>query len=88
MALHRTYGQCHSDVTDLDWSPDSQFLAVASKDITARLVPSSGRHLERWRNKGSVQGCVQGRGDLSWVVREPRGGDLLTQEGFLELRLL
>lgn len=36
--LHRTYGQCHSDVLDLDWSPDSLFLAVASKDITLRRV--------------------------------------------------
>ncbi len=36
MQLHRTYGQCHSDVLDLDWSHDSQFIAVASKDIVAR----------------------------------------------------
>ena len=38
MQLHRTYGQCHADVLDLDWSPDSQFIAVASKDIVARCV--------------------------------------------------
>ena len=38
MALHRTYGQCHADVLAIDWSPDSQFLAVASKDITARYA--------------------------------------------------
>lgn len=37
MQLHRTYGQCHADVLDLDWSPDSQFIAVASKDIVARV---------------------------------------------------
>jgi hypothetical protein len=37
MQLHRTYGQCHADVLDLDWSPDSKFIAVASKDIVARL---------------------------------------------------
>lgn len=36
MQLHRTYGQCHSAVVDLDWSHDSQFIAVASKDIVAR----------------------------------------------------
>jgi periodic tryptophan protein 2 len=36
MQLHRTYGHCHSDVVDLDWSPDSQFIAVASQDIVAR----------------------------------------------------
>ncbi len=36
MQLHRTYGQCHSDILALDWSPDSQFIAVASKDIVAR----------------------------------------------------
>ena len=38
MQLHRTYGHCHADVLDLDWSPDSRFIAVASKDIVARCV--------------------------------------------------
>jgi periodic tryptophan protein 2 len=37
MQLHRTYGQCHDNVLDLDWSPDSRFVAVASKDIVARV---------------------------------------------------
>ncbi|KAL6746228.1 WD40-repeat-containing domain protein, partial [Haematococcus lacustris] len=37
MQLHRTYGQCHSQVVSLDWSPDSQFIACASKDIVARV---------------------------------------------------
>ncbi|KAG1660074.1 hypothetical protein FOA52_006420 [Chlamydomonas sp. UWO 241] len=37
MALHRTYGQCHADVLDLDWSPDSRFIAAVSKDIIARV---------------------------------------------------
>eukprot|EP00798_Chlamydomonas_sp_ICE-L_P014242 gene14242-20214_t len=36
MQLYRTYGQCHADVLDLDWSEDSLFIAVASKDIVAR----------------------------------------------------
>nr|ADF43197.1 UTP1m [Chlamydomonas reinhardtii] len=37
MQLHRTYGQCHSDVLDIAWSPDGAFLAAASKDITLRV---------------------------------------------------
>ncbi|GAX86630.1 hypothetical protein CEUSTIGMA_g14038.t1, partial [Chlamydomonas eustigma] len=41
MQLHRTYGQCHADVLDLDWSPDSKFIAVASKDIVARVFSLS-----------------------------------------------
>ena len=36
MALHRTYGGCHGAILALDWSPCSQFIAVASKDLTAR----------------------------------------------------
>ena len=36
MQLHRTYGQCHADVTALDWSQDSQWLAAVSKDLSAR----------------------------------------------------
>eukprot|EP00775_Hariotina_reticulata_P006700 gene6700-6923_t len=35
--LHRTYGTCHDTITALDWSSDSQFIAVASKDLTARI---------------------------------------------------
>lgn len=37
MQLHRTYGTCHDTVTDIDWSADSLFIAVASKDLTARV---------------------------------------------------
>ncbi|KAL0036124.1 hypothetical protein WJX79_004341 [Trebouxia sp. C0005] len=37
MQLHRTYGQCHADVTALDWSQDSQWIAAASKDLSARV---------------------------------------------------
>ena len=36
MQLHRTYGQCHADVTALDWSQDSKWLAAVSKDLSAR----------------------------------------------------
>lgn len=37
MQLHRTYGTCHDTITAIDWSADSEFIAVASKDLTARL---------------------------------------------------
>ncbi|KAG2492638.1 hypothetical protein HYH03_009054 [Edaphochlamys debaryana] len=37
MQLHRTYGQCHTDVLDLAWSPDGAFIAAASRDITLRV---------------------------------------------------
>lgn len=37
MQLHRTYGTCHDTITAMDWSPDSQFVAAASKDLTARV---------------------------------------------------
>jgi WD40 repeat protein len=36
MELHRTYGQCHADITALDWSADSQWLLAASKDLSIR----------------------------------------------------
>lgn len=36
MELHRTYGHCHADITDLDWSADSQWLVAGSKDLAAR----------------------------------------------------
>jgi WD40 repeat protein len=37
MQLHRTYGQCHADVTALDWSQDSCWVAAGSKDLTVRV---------------------------------------------------
>lgn len=37
MQLHRTYGQCHADITALDWSEDSQWVAAVSKDLSARV---------------------------------------------------
>jgi len=43
MQLHRTYGGCHGDIAALDWSADSQWIAVASKDLTARRGPRSRR---------------------------------------------
>lgn len=36
MQLHRTYGGCSGDITSLDWSEDSEWIAVASKDLSAR----------------------------------------------------
>jgi periodic tryptophan protein 2 len=36
MQLHRTYGQCHADVTCLDWSPDSTWVVAGGKDLSAR----------------------------------------------------
>lgn len=35
--LVRTYADCDDKVTALDWSPDSNFLIVGSKDLTTRL---------------------------------------------------
>ncbi|KAK9810682.1 hypothetical protein WJX73_010596 [Symbiochloris irregularis] len=37
MRLHRTYGGCHGDITCLNWSADSSWVAVASKDLCARV---------------------------------------------------
>lgn len=36
MRLHRSYGGCHGDITALDWSADSSWIAVAAKDLCAR----------------------------------------------------
>lgn len=38
MQLHRQYGGCSADITSLDWSDDSQWIAVASKDLSARCI--------------------------------------------------
>jgi WD40 repeat protein len=44
MQLHKAYGGCHGDITCLDWSPDGRWIAVASKDLTARrCTPFSPR---------------------------------------------
>jgi periodic tryptophan protein 2 len=37
MQLLRTYGTCHDTITAIDWSADGQFIAAASKDLTARV---------------------------------------------------
>ena len=37
MQLHRTYGHCHADITALDWSADSLWLAAGGKDLTCRV---------------------------------------------------
>lgn len=53
MQLHRTYGQCHADVLDLAWSPDGQFVAAASKDMTLRVFSlhpiQAGNKANVWR---------------------------------------
>ncbi|EYU21608.1 hypothetical protein ABFS82_09G095600 [Erythranthe guttata] len=35
--LIKTYADCNDRITSLDWSPDSNYLVVGSKDLTARL---------------------------------------------------
>ncbi|CAL9121996.1 unnamed protein product [Musa textilis] len=46
--LERTYPDCAGTVTALDWSPDSEYLLVGSKDLTVRLFSSKG---SRCQNK-------------------------------------
>ncbi|WJX82479.1 U3 snoRNP protein [Trifolium repens] len=36
--LVRTFADFHSKITAFDWSPDSNYLLVASKDLTARIL--------------------------------------------------
>ncbi|KAL8151638.1 hypothetical protein V2J09_021446 [Rumex salicifolius] len=36
--LVRTFADCNDKVTSLDWSPDSEYLLVGSKDLTVRLL--------------------------------------------------
>ncbi|KAL6513035.1 U3 snoRNP protein [Orobanche minor] len=35
--LIRTYADCNDRITSLDWSPDSNYLVVGSRDLTVRL---------------------------------------------------
>ncbi len=42
MQLHRTYGTCHDDITCLDWSRDSLWIAVGAKDLTHRQISPAG----------------------------------------------
>lgn len=37
MQLYRTYGHCHADVVDLDWSEDGCWIAAAAKDLSIRV---------------------------------------------------
>ena len=39
MELHRTFGQCHSDITTVDWSADSQWLVSAAAAAAAWAQP-------------------------------------------------
>lgn len=41
MHLLRSFGGCQGDVVHIDWSADSKWLAVASKDLTARVFSAS-----------------------------------------------
>ena len=52
MQLHRTYGGCHGDIAALGWSADSQWVAVASKDLTARRA--SDRAGAEFGNRGCL----------------------------------
>ncbi|CAI8613079.1 unnamed protein product [Vicia faba] len=36
--LVKTFADCHAKITAFDWSPDSKYLLVASKDLTARIL--------------------------------------------------
>ena len=63
MQLHRTYGTCHDDITCLDWSPDSIWIAVGAKDLTHRQIlppaprppPLSARQQCRMWSGGKVR---------------------------------
>ena len=38
MQLYRTYGGSTADITSVDWTEDSFWITVASKDLTARCI--------------------------------------------------
>ena len=38
LQLHRSFGGCADSITTLDWSPDSAWIAVGSKDLTCRCA--------------------------------------------------
>ena len=40
MQLHRTFGQCHSDITTVDWSADSQWLVRAAAPAEQPAAPA------------------------------------------------
>lgn len=41
MQLLRSFGGCQGDIVHIDWSDDSKWLAVASKDLTTRVFSAS-----------------------------------------------
>lgn len=41
MQLLRSFGGCQGDIVHIDWSHDSRWLAVASKDLTTRVFSAS-----------------------------------------------
>lgn len=52
MQLHRTYGTCHDDITCLDWSSDSLWIAVGAKDLTHRHAPHMRACPVGWGGEG------------------------------------
>ncbi|GER48410.1 periodic tryptophan protein 2 [Striga asiatica] len=44
--LVRTFADCNDRITSIDWSPDSNYIVVGSRDLTARLF-----YLNKERNK-------------------------------------
>ncbi|KAL0354768.1 UNVERIFIED_CONTAM: Periodic tryptophan protein 2 [Sesamum radiatum] len=49
--LIKTFADCNDRITSLNWSPDSDYLVVGSKDLTVRLF-----HLNKGKNKKNVYG--------------------------------
>lgn len=72
--MERVYHDARDETTCLDWSTDSRFLAVGSKDMATRVYP-----LEKWRNcrsyslgnHDSVVGCFfeEGTYDITTISR-------------------
>lgn len=56
MQLHRTYGTCHDDITCLDWSSDSLWIAVGAKDLTHRHAHACGPARGRAGGGGGGEG--------------------------------
>lgn len=97
MELHRTYGQCHSDITAVDWSPDSQWLVAGGKDLSSRVFslhpvdgyrpPTLAGHREplvagAWRVAGAVAG-----GDMDALDVGVKGSSIGRQAGKLHSQL-
>ena len=87
MQLYRTYGGCTTDITSVDWTEDSFWITVASKDLTARCVlmtTSDQQILAVWlATDGLMHVLLQGLlfepcgrlpcADAGWSQRQPSG---------------